>query len=475
MYGPSMKALPALLAVLLALAPAAGGAHGALPLASDGPSLPQDAAVEASGRIVPGAGTTGPAMAGSSETDGTSVSNRSIHVLDVSDGELERSAIGHQSLDLGPAMSFSTNETTWRLETEAMVERVRSVESTNRRQRLILGALNDIEQRIITLRGRQRDAVAAYGAGEIGAKRLLIRLIRVDAEARALEVRRQHVVALAEDTEQFALDSSRRAKLRIDLMPYTGPVRKHAREVLQGEKPPTRFYVASGDGAVVLSTIDNDTYIREAFRGSLRQQRPRSITTQDALNITAESYPVIFRVSKNDTEVLGSDSSYRVNIPHQKGTLSAFVDSGSKRVFKESQTRPLGVMEHEPPVSEVRDGLRLQVNQTYPGAPLHIRLTDVETGVPVGANVTVGLEGRESDFVGTTGADGGVWTLTPRGRFTVTAIKGNSVVFVTLQPAEIPRVNAPANRSQTLVAPADSIAPPRPVRPVGAAPYPVDL
>ena len=462
-----MKALPALLALLLALTSVAGGAvQGAIPadpadrMDAPAPGSPSgDSSGDGSPTSLSTAGsTTGGASAAAAVNDSldndTAVRNRTVHVLDIPDDELARSTIDRQTLDLGPAMDFSTDETTWRLRTATMTERIRSAEDTTRRQRLLLGALNNIEQQTITLRARQQDAIAAYSDEKIDAKRLLVRLAGINAEAKALEQRRNRIIELAKNTEEFSLDAGRLAALQRSLDTFTGPVRAHAQGVLSGREQPTRFYVAAGDQSVVLTTITNGTYVREAFRGTLRQRNdPRISDVQEAIDVTTNSYPVIMAM-RNNSDAIGSGNSFLVTVPHREGHLSAFVDSGSKKVFKEFQSRPLRTMEGGEPVSEVKDGLRLRVNQTYPGAPMRVHLTDAQTGVPVDANITVGLEGGDSDFVGATGADGSLWTLTPRGRITVTAIKGNSVVFVTMQPAQIPYINASApSKNQSIVGP----------------------
>ncbi|MFB6129463.1 MAG: hypothetical protein ABEJ28_01415 [Salinigranum sp.] len=434
-----MKALPALLALLFALTPLVGAAtHGVTP-----PVAVAGADAAPVGSSAGGLGAPTPSSAGAVDPapPASARGNRTVHVLDISDDSLQRSSIDRQTLDLGPAMGFSTNATKERLTTEAMVERIRSTDRTNRRQQLLLGELNKIEQRTIALRSRRQSAIAAFSRGSIDSKRLLVRLASLSAEAHALETRRERIVELASKTKHFALDSRRVAGIERTLVTFTGPVRDYALAVLRGEAPPTRFYVATESDGVVLSTIQNDTYLRESFRGSLRHPSDKRISPEDALNITADSYPVVWQTSQNSTEVIGSGGSYLVRIPYRGGHLSAFVDSGSERVFKEFQRRPLDRIGTRTPVSNVKDGLRLEINQTYPGAPLHVRLTDARTGAPVDANITVGLAGSDSDFVGTTGVDGSLWTLTPRGRFTVTAIKGNSVTLATLNPAPIPRVN----------------------------------
>ena len=67
----------------------------------------------------------------------------------------------------------------------------------------------------------------------------------------------------------------------------------------------------------------------------------------------------------------------------------------------------------------------------------------METERPVDANVTIGQGNRESELVGQTGPDGELWTLSPRERYTITAIRGNSVVVLSVRPATIPRIGEP--------------------------------
>jgi hypothetical protein len=209
--------------------------------------------------------------------------------------------------------------------------------------------------------------------------------------------------------------------------------------VLQGQSNPTRFYVATSADSVVLSTIVGDAYVREAYRGDVRNRTTDRMSPEEAFDIANRSYSTIWDL-RTDTEILGSGDSYLVRVSYPGGDLSAFVDSGSRNVFKEFQRRPLADVDRGALVSDTRDGLRLQVNRTYPGGPLRVRLTEASTGDPVDANVTVGRDGGESRLVGATGDDGVLWTVSPGSRFTVTAIRGNSVVLVTTSPVPSPRV-----------------------------------
>jgi len=430
-----MRSLPALLAAVVVLASVAGVAV-ADPLSGAAVSTadagPFDPGVGASDSV---AQQTDPAQ----QTDSGAVQ---LRVLDVPTGQVSGSTVERASIDVGPSLGFASNTTRARIQTLSMVEKIRTAEDQSVRQRLILGELNRIEQRVITLRSQQAAAIESYANGAITGRQLLIRLAEVDATARELERRRVRLSALAQETEDFAIDQSRIAAAERELDTFTGPVRSHAVAVLEGEAPPARFSVTTGQDSVVLTTLLEDRWVREVYRGDLRRRTGSSMDPETALNVTASSYPDIWTLKRNSTEVVGSGDSFRVSVTHRGGTLTAFIDSGSQNVFKEFQTRELSSMELGAARTSVRDGLRLTVNRSYPGAPLQIRLTRDSTGEPVDANITLGLADQDrSDFVGRTGEDGTLRTLTPREPFTVTAIQGNAVVIVQVEPGSIPRVN----------------------------------
>ena len=432
-----MKTLPAVVALLLAVAPVASAA-ALLPAGSAGP------AVGTSGSDV------GVGVGDRPATDAdTGLDNRSINVLSLPPGSTNASAVETQSANLGPGLEFDRNVAQMRLRTLTTVERVRSASPGDQRQRLILGELNDIEQHVVTLRSAQQEAISAYASDSISTRRLLIRLASIDAQARELQHRRSRLRELAQETEGLGLSTQRFASLERELDTFTGPVRQRVGNVVTGQNDTARVYVATSTDGVVLSTLVDGRYVRETYRGDLRNlDASESLSPEEALNITAKQYPVVWDFRANSTAVVGAGTVYSVTVPHEYGTLSTLIDTGTKQVFMESQTRSLSSFPATHTVTRSRDNLRMTVNRSYPGGPVRISLVNARTDEPVNANVTIGpASGGNSDFVGYTGSDGVLWALSPAQEYTVFAIKGNAVVAINAKPVSPPRVYPVTNSS----------------------------
>ncbi|SFF81775.1 hypothetical protein SAMN04488063_0407 [Halopelagius inordinatus] len=430
-----MRALPVTFAVLLVLSSVAAAA-GTAAISPPGPSTPATTDAPAVGE-----GTDQLAPSRELVTNHTA-QNATLGVLGIPPGTVERSSLETRTVDLGPSLAFESNATAARMETLRRVERIESTSDADRRQQLLLEEMSDIEQRTVDLRARQRTAIAAYGAGDISARTFLVELAMIDIRASALEERRDRIEDIALAMSDFSI-SQRSADLERELDTFTGPVRGQAVDVLSGEEDSARFFVQSAPDSVVLGVIDDGTYVREAYRGTLRQRGSETITTPAALNITAESYPNLYalRNRQNGTDVVGSGDSYLVRIQHERGELSAFVDSGSESVFKEFQRRPLDTMETEKAGTSVKDGLRLTAYRSYSGGPVLVQLNDSETGEPVDARITVGPSGGRSTSVGRTGADGRLWTLAPGQSYQITAIDDISVVLLSVESSPPPLVH----------------------------------
>jgi hypothetical protein len=382
---------------------------------------------------------------------------------------VERWAVDRQYVDLGPALDLSTNATTDHLRTLAMVERVESANTTGERRSRLRTALSGLERQVDELDRRQTAAVTAYGRGEITTRELLAGLVRISIAAEELNVRRSRLETLAAETRGFDIDRGRLASIGNRLSAFRGPVRAHAAAVLQGEADPHRFYLATGPQSVTVSTILDDTYLRESYRGDLRNGAGDAIELEVALDIVAASYPVIWNTTREQTQVFGGGETYPVSIAHSRGDLTAFVDSDARVVYAEHQRRPLASLIADQRAERTGGGMRLVVNQTYPGGPAQIRVVDAATGDPVDATVSIAVETGGTTALGPTGDDGVRWTLSPYRSYTITAADGGEAVEATIDPGAPPRVAAGTETGTPSGVTPNDTGDTTPTRPAGTA------
>lgn len=391
----------------------------------------------------PGDATTGPAAvtgsSGVAQADRPPAPDGAVRMLDVPPNASTRSALDGAYVDLGPALRFGTAGASHRLETIQAVERVRSVPDAERGAQL-RRELDRIRTRTDALRTEQRRAFEAYARNDTTSTALLIRLARVHRTARALEARLARLSRLA-NRSGVDLDRKRLERLRRELGLYTGPVRARAAAALAGESPPQRFYVAAGPRGVVLATLTENAYLREAYRDDLRRVNDRELSPRKTLEIVSQAYPRAWANRQRASVDGGRIGTGRID--YGNGTLSVAIGSGNGRVFADEHRQVLGPAATNVTAVNTRDGLRLTVNRTYAGGPMRVEIRDAD-GNRIDASVTVGPAGGESVTVGRTGSDGVLWTLTPGERYTVVAIRDQSVVFLTADPLATPRTNGTA-------------------------------
>jgi hypothetical protein len=358
--------------------------------------------------------------------------NGTVEILALADGVANRSATSEAVLDIGPAVSVAANASSHALLTRRAATRVREADNPDA---ALAAELDRLETRADALGRSQRAALGAFAAGEADARTTLRRLVRIDRAARAIDDRRSSVVAAAR-ARGASIPTERSAALGRELEIYTGPVRARLTASLTGDAPPTRVYVSTTPRGVTLATLTESGYVRETYRGELRRTGGTPLDRATARGVVAEAYPTVWEARRAvDAQAAGIS---RVRVTYDGGELAATVGAGNQQVFRDVHRQSLGVAGTGDLVVNTRDGLRMVVNRSYAGGPMRVRVTTVD-GEPVNASVTVGPEGGDSVPVGPTGPDGDHWTLTPAERFTVVAIRGQSVVFITMGPLERPR------------------------------------
>lgn len=359
----------------------------------------------------------------------TNVSGQ-IRVLSLPDSNVSNARIDEARLDAGVAVDIEADASAERMETIALRQRVEAAETNDERQRRILDGMNELEKQVVTLRTDQRTAISAYASGNIDARMLYVRLAQIQTQAETLEHRLDVLTRLAAETEGTTIDGNRVEPLRYDIRSFTGPVREHAAKALRGDVPPTRVFAAATERSIVLTAIIDGEYVREVYRGDLRTNSGGSADVI-AQNVTSRSYPEIWEAQTN-TEGLGSGPTFVYDIPYPGGRLTAFIDGGSERVFKEYQRIRLENVSTGEARTRTID-LTLRVNRTYAGGPLRIEVLDPDTNEPVDAAIRIATNGQGSTRIGMTEDDGVLWTVAPRGSFVVTAIDESSDDLSTIE------------------------------------------
>lgn len=443
-----MRALPVVVAVLLLVVPVAGTTSPAA-----GPESP--AVVEAPGPIAVdsadpvaadsiAAGSADPVapvapprpQTGPSQVDRENLTFRTLSAPADADPRVSSVSRG---ANLGSALSFSVDDAGAAAETAAVVDRVENAETNTERQRLILAALSQIERDEVSLHSRQSDLFSAHASGNLSDRELLDGLVRISATAREYDQRLEAIDALAAETEGFS-SPTRLDELQVALQVYEGPIRELALSTARGERSATEIHVESTGSSVTLATIVDGEYVRETFRNDRWDRGGGAISNNDAIEITADSYPETAALRAPDA--FGAGSVQRITIPHEHGLLRTFVSGGTERVFAEHQRIDLDAFPDTERVSDSGDGFNVTIERSYTGGPVTVTVLDEETGEPVpGVTVTKSIGDGDSRVIGATNADGVVRTLSPPEPYRVTVVDEPRVVVIDdLRPIPTPRL-----------------------------------
>ena len=432
-----MRALPVLVvAALLVVAPIAGGVS---PVgAADTSAAPSDGVQTAdrseSTPILASNHGDGPAQM----TD-IDEANLTLRVLSTPPGIDPRLGVEPRDANLGTALGLTVGEVDAALRTETTVQRIEAAETNAERQRRILAAINEVEQDEVSLDSRQTATIDAHADGELSDRELLDELVRIAAIAEEYDERLDLLDQLAAETDGFS-SPGRLDELQVQLQVYEGPVRERALETVRGDTPKAEIHVESSQNALVLATVDGDEYVREAFRHDRWDRGGGTLSSEAAIDAAIASYPETTALREPDA--FGAGSVQRITVPHELGTLRAFVSGGTEQVFTEHQRIDLNRFPDAESVSATEDGFNVTVDRSYPGGPVTVTVLDDDDGQPVtGVTVTKSVGGGDSETIGTTDADGTVRTLSPVETYRVTVIDEPRVAVIDgIQPIDTPRL-----------------------------------
>ena len=259
---------------------------------------------------------------------------------------------------------------------------------------------NHLESRVEELRIREETAFERYNEGELSTAEFVTELAAVHEQARGIEMRLDGIDQLDEQ-QTF---SDRTVATAVELRRFQGPVREQAGNALAGKEPPKEIYVETAEDGVVLSTIDDGQYVREAHAHWNIEENPDSrISYGQAASRFESLYPWAWSAGHVSTSGIGGDLLYRGYSDHQHGELTAYLDPGTEGIFLEHQFLYLESMPIQQTVVTDEGDFNATVERTYAGGPA---LVDAGTD-----DADVWIDGEHT---GTTGDDGTLWIVEPR-------------------------------------------------------------
>lgn len=351
-----------------------------------------------------------------------------VPILSVDGG---RTDFGSASADVGTVLAVQRRQATGRLDRYPLEERFEDTSTEEAKQTLLFEEATDVEIRLASLRTDERQLRADYANRTIDTGTYLARLAVIDARAAILRNRMAAIRGHADEIPQFSMEG-RLQLLEATLYGLEGPVRDRTYAALAGEATAIRVYARGSPEGLVLSTIEGDRFVREAYHGMNRDTDTIGSTSFDgAIDLFATSYaPFAF----NETLTLSTNFGgpiagvYVLTFEFQSGSVTTYLDGSTQSVFFEIQERQIDQLELPAAATGEANGTHLVVNRSYPGGPMRLVVIDADTEEPV--NATIHL----ANTALVTGADGVVWTLAPPAPTEVTAVRPAGNVTISVRP-----------------------------------------
>lgn len=418
---------PVLLAVLaLLVAAPATQAIAAGSLGADSATHPERALGSDAGP------TPTPSVAARQTSTDAAARQNTSNYLGINDEAVETAGYQRAGLNVGGAVQRDVAALQGEYASLTFEQRYENTTDQGARTALLRDEVGDLDERVQRLELRRNRLLDDYNAGEVEPEAFLRELAAIDATARAVG---DQLVRIR-DAAGLELPSDLDTKmdnLEGDLLSLRGPVRSQIGTAMAGERAPVPVYAVTSQTGIVLSSVERSQYYREAYLGQNREAvGPDRFITEGSPNgvVAAVSrmtdlYPWASANARSgpNVEGIGNTSIYYVSVRHPHGSLDTYLDGRTESAFREHQTKSL---ENTPTTATTNtsQGVELTVNRTHATGPMQVSVRDDRTGDALEANVTINGAG-----VGSTGADGDLWTLAPKQavRIEVTTDDGRTV------------------------------------------------
>lgn len=356
-------------------------------------------------------------------------------------GEVRRSSYNGSGVDVGTATAAWSAQLHHRHSALSFEERFQRADGNQVRSRLVADRLATIETYQQALAERQDSAIARYASGELSAPEFLQMRLLLNAEAGELLETLDRIADAPDTAPRYSLSEPATTRLRAvegELRTLTGPV---GTRLQFGDATDRTIYVEASDDGYMLATVTDEKYVRETLLNGSRDASLSDKFLETAVNDSdpetgrldiaddraAGLYPWLYDRQRPSFTFYGNSGIYELTASHPNGDLTAYLDGGTTDIFYQEQTRQLSSVQTRTTTRNVAGTLALTVRQSTTTGPLLVSATNNETGAAV--NGTVSINGQP---VGVTQSNGVLWTIEPRGAYTVTVATdmGNTSVEV---------------------------------------------
>ncbi|AHB64855.1 hypothetical protein HISP_02165 [Haloarcula hispanica N601] len=353
----------------------------------------------------------------------TVVDNTTNH-LTIPASDVRSTTYNQSSIDVGVAVAAGSSDLRSDYATTTFERKFFQQDSEAARDRLVDETLTNIESKRTSLEQRNQIAIQQYANGAITAREFLRQRALLDAESRQLATRLDRIRATAGTAPDYSLSPNQRFRLENNrgvLKTSRGPISQRISAETAGNTEPNTVYVEVSSEGYMLSTVADGRYTRETYLGQDREQTAidqfaRTNDSLRAVNTRAETlYPWLYSEQYPSVQTYGRSAIYQIQADHSNGQLTAYLDGGTTNVFYETQHLELTTVDRSEVATNVNQSVRVRVEQSFESGPLLVTVSDNSTGST--ADATVRINGKR---IGTTGTDGSLWTVEPRGEYTVT-------------------------------------------------------
>ncbi|ELY68793.1 DUF7096 domain-containing protein [Natrinema versiforme] len=298
------------------------------------------------------------------------------------------------------------------------------------REAMIQAGYERLRQRMAELEQREREAAAAYAAGERSSTEFLQTLLRNHNEAAMLSESIEELDNRADRVPGYSLSASQTRADQKTLNYHRTPLRSTLAQLSERPTGDVRhdIVVSTSQNGYSVAIMAGNQYIVETSRFDNRDETgSERFENGEAYNHISTLYPWASEFGSGPHFQDNSPGYYWVEMGHDHGRLDFYFDSRTGDVYREVQQLSASSLPQTDVKTWSRDGINMTITETPANGPVEITVTDPETGDPAQATITA--DGVE---LGETGEDGSLWIVQPIGRYDITAETESGSVNATI-------------------------------------------